>query len=389
MRFLVLDGWRGISALLVALYHLPNAGWFADSALISNGYLFVDYFFVLSGFVISHAYTAQLSGRDSLAQFVVRRFGRLWPLHAAVLGMLVLLEIAKAAAQLYGGAEFRQEPFTGRQSGWTVLTNLSLLHALGFYDDLIWNVPSWSISAEFWAYMLFAAVCLGARRQLVPVAATIAVAAAAVVALKSDDYMNATYDYGLYRCLYGFFTGCLVYRIYLAAEGFKRLVRSVPVAFELAALAVVVSFVMAAGIGPLTMLAPPLFGLTVLIFALEAGPVSRLIATRPVQWLGTWSYSIYMVHWLLLGVLDKALRVVEKVSGEALFAEQIIDGRMQRALVFGSDFDKATFAVAYLEVVVLVAAFTWRFIENPGRRYFNGLARRLPAGAVARPVSGE
>jgi hypothetical protein len=75
-RFDLLDGWRGICALLVALYHLRLDGYAYDLPAVRNAYLFVDFFFVLSGFVISHAYSSKVASFRNILVFVVRRFGR-------------------------------------------------------------------------------------------------------------------------------------------------------------------------------------------------------------------------------------------------------------------------------------------------------------------------
>jgi peptidoglycan/LPS O-acetylase OafA/YrhL len=85
VRFETLDSWRGICALLVAVFHMPLAGALAGNQFIRGSYLFVDFFFVLSGFVIAHAYGAKLTRGEGLAKFMVTRFGRLFPLHAFML----------------------------------------------------------------------------------------------------------------------------------------------------------------------------------------------------------------------------------------------------------------------------------------------------------------
>jgi peptidoglycan/LPS O-acetylase OafA/YrhL len=85
VRFEVLDSWRGICALLVTLFHFPAAGWLATNGFIRGSYLFVDFFFVLSGFVIAHAYGERLGDGTSFRKFMVTRFGRLFPLHAFML----------------------------------------------------------------------------------------------------------------------------------------------------------------------------------------------------------------------------------------------------------------------------------------------------------------
>src|SRR6185312_14754220 len=80
-RFRTLDGWRGVCALLVALHHFPAHGFVYALPLVRNAWLLVDFFFVLSGFVIAYAYGARLSNGAQIKSFTLRRFLRLWPLH--------------------------------------------------------------------------------------------------------------------------------------------------------------------------------------------------------------------------------------------------------------------------------------------------------------------
>lgn len=78
LRIDVLDALRGICALLVVLVHFRSNGYIAQLPVLRNGWLFVDYFFVLSGFVIAHSYGARLaSGEVSVARFMGLRMGRI------------------------------------------------------------------------------------------------------------------------------------------------------------------------------------------------------------------------------------------------------------------------------------------------------------------------
>ena len=97
MHFRVLDSWRGVAALLVAIFHLNLYSALYPLDFIRNAYLFVDFFFVLSGFVITHSYAARLGTIEELGSFALKRFGRLWPLHVAVLLAFLAVESAKAA----------------------------------------------------------------------------------------------------------------------------------------------------------------------------------------------------------------------------------------------------------------------------------------------------
>ena len=89
-RFDVLDAMRGICALIVALYHFNTTGLLSQLGIVKHGWIFVDYFFVLSGFVIAHSYGARLAERTvGVPRFIALRFGRIYPLHIVVLAAIV------------------------------------------------------------------------------------------------------------------------------------------------------------------------------------------------------------------------------------------------------------------------------------------------------------
>ncbi len=76
-RFAILDTWRGVCASLVALGHCTIYGHLFDLHFVRGAYLWVDFFFVLSGFVITHAYGERVSSWRQVKAFMLRRFGRL------------------------------------------------------------------------------------------------------------------------------------------------------------------------------------------------------------------------------------------------------------------------------------------------------------------------
>ncbi|MEO0688012.1 MAG: acyltransferase, partial [Cyanobacteria bacterium J06649_11] len=149
-HYAVLDSWRGIAACMVVFCHLRQEinGHLAPLDFIKNAYLFVDFFFVLSGFVISHAYASRLNTKSDLWQFMKLRFARLYPLHLFMLGAFVAFEVAR---MVIGMGTTDAPAFSGNTSISAFFSNLFLLHGMGIQDSLTWNTPSWSISTEFYA----------------------------------------------------------------------------------------------------------------------------------------------------------------------------------------------------------------------------------------------
>ena len=114
MRFHALDSWRGLCAVLVALLHYHAIWHLHEFPLIRNSYLFVDFFFVLSGFVIAHAYGDRIGDLADFGRFVALRLGRLWPLHATVLGLFLVVEIVALVLEPWLGGAYPRPPFTDR-----------------------------------------------------------------------------------------------------------------------------------------------------------------------------------------------------------------------------------------------------------------------------------
>lgn len=371
-RFDALDAWRGVCAVLVALYHLP-VGWsLGDWAVVRNGFLFVDFFFVLSGFVISHAYGERLSGGRAYGAFLIRRFGRVWPLHAAVLVAFAAVEAVKLAvlADPAGGE---------RTSVFAFVTNLTLVHGLGLHGTLTWNPLSWSISVEFWVYVLFGLAVLAGGRWRVGLTAAAGVAGVAVLAAFSPHGMDATYDYGLFRCLYGFAVGCGTYALWRRTP--RRPIpapvrKGAATVLEGVAVAAAVLFVANTGHSPAntsrTALAAPLvFAGVVWVFAHEAGAVSRALTTPAPQYLGAISYGIYIIHGLLLYVVTNAIGLSARWGGKS---GGVVAAHGPTGDATGDALAGDALAIAYAAAVIALAALAARLVEGPGRRAFNRLA---------------
>lgn len=366
-RFGVLDGWRGVCALLVAAHHLEVNGAIYWTPLIRNAWLFVDFFFVLSGFVIAHAYARKLDDGADARSFVIRRFGRLWPLHAAMLLAFVLLELSRLGIEMHSPIADARGAFLLDRSVPAIFTNLFLVQAFNFHDFETWNGPAWSISVEFATYLVFAATCLLApgRRARIAVSVVLAIVGVLILLRLSRYGMRDTFNWPIGRCLFGFFSGVLTLEVWNAGYA-KRFGGTVA---EFAALALVFAFIVfAPRDAALEYFAPPVFALAVLVFSSEKGVVSRLLQTRPAAALGRWSYSIYMGHTLLLALLFSGLRVLEMRFGQA-WLEHLANGRV--LIAPRSGLASIAIMAAYLAATIAFAALTFRAIEQPGRRLFN------------------
>lgn len=366
-RFDVLDALRGLCALLVVFFHLPVSSHLHPLALFRHGYLFVDFFFVLSGFVIAHAYGGRLGSVKDLGPFLIKRLGRVWPLHAVMLAAFVALEFGRLWFHFDAAT-----PFARDRSVEAIFTNLLLIQSFNIHDSLTWNGPAWSISVEMGAYVVFAAIMVLAPRRFAAISLLLIVAGALIVLTQSTRFMNTTYNFGFPRAAYGFFLGCLVHRVWLMKPPtFSPVVAGW---LQLVCLVAVGAYVSLAQ-GPWTVAAPLFFAVSIWIFAEERGLVSRILSVRPMLALGHWSYSIYMVHMFVITVM----LIIARKTGI------MPDGRR---IDFGSTWLNDLFALAIIGLIVGLSVLTYRLIEIPGRDAVNGwLARRKAARAAsAAPV---
>ncbi|MDR3497280.1 MAG: acyltransferase [Ancalomicrobiaceae bacterium] len=383
MRFVALDGLRGTCALIVALLHFTDYGRLTPGPFIDHSYVFVDFFFVLSGFVIAHAFYGDLDKPLASATFMLRRFGRLYPLHLFVLALWLGLEVAKWLAVSHG-AVAAVAPFVGRTSPEALVSNLLLAQSLGLHDRLTWNYPSWSISVEFYTYLIFALVMLavaslGPRVRMAAIATGIALGAVGTLWLLSRGNIM-TYDTGIVRCVYGFFTGVLVQRLYAErASSGRRLGKLTGSLLELTTIALILVYEIYGEMDRLLFFAPLMFGFATFVFAEEAGVVSDLLKSRPFRALGDWSYSIYMVHaFVLINLVGRGAAGAAKLFHIDLGTLADGDGgTLMGALYAHNGLSAAGLVAAYVAATLAASSLTFRYVEVPSRTFFNRLASRL------------
>ena len=382
MRFQALDSWRGVAALLVVVYHGAFAGPLSVQGLGRGGFLWVDFFFVLSGFVVAHAYGERLTSARAAGGFLIRRFGRLWPLHVATLLGFVAAEALNAWLRAHAGATTAFAPSPNDNTLATFLDNLLLLNAMGLAHGQSWNGASWSIGAEFWTYIVFAAVLLAARGARLPAFAAIAATAAVALTLLTTHRppMDATADLGFLRALYGFFVGALTQAAYRgwSARGFALSGRGAALA-EIGVTALALALLVLFADGVLGLAAPLVFAPMVFVFAAEAGPLSRLLRAPPFVKLGAWSYSIYLAHPLIANAWARAAKLALAKLG--LPPPTPIDGGpLMQPGGFGEALSLQAGEVALLLLVVAVASRSYAWLEQPARRAFNRWAEQWEQG---------
>ncbi len=366
-RFYALDSFRGICALSVVVYHLHVIGVFSELGFFRNADLFVEFFFVLSGFVLAHTYGAKKS--IDFGGFFISRTFRLFPLHLAMLAIFIALEFGKWMAYQKGFA-FNNEPFTGAYAPSEIIPNLLLLQSwIPQAQSLSFNYPAWSISVEYYMYMIFAVILLFAFRYKKLLWGAISGLGFVLIFMQSG-FLTEPVQRGL-SC---FFAGALSYSVFnLIKENVK------PAFLWMTTLEVVsmvlVVVVVAFGFEYQSIAASVLFCFVVVLFAFDAGGVSKLLKGRVFVYLGKLSYSIYLTHAAILFCLVSALMVVQKLSG--MNVVPMVDG--QRYIDLGGFLANTLLVVLVLGTVVAFSVLTHKYIEVRGQNFGKLIANKRMA----------
>jgi len=271
---------RGAFALWVLAFHIAlMSGLPHGQPIASYGYLGVEFFFALSGFILAGAYGGGFAGGLSAslyAKFLNRRVWRLFPLHLAVLGAMILAGAVPAQTSFYSAARE------------LTLTNM------WFYNATRINGPDWSISEELLVNLFFPALAIlslgrGRGRGTVAAMSAIACVAGLVVTARSNDWSLNTIETmpAMTRCFCEFYIGMVLYRF----RGAAGVLSSDGVLIGLAA---VLAVLVVARAPDLLMVAAMMCGLVGL--SQNAGSVAKFLSAPPLLWIGHISFSIYLIQ---------------------------------------------------------------------------------------------
>jgi len=360
--FGALDGFRGILALCVAIYHtiwLTNInGW----DFFNNGAVIIDLFFVFSGFLMYCLYQDKLGTLKESKTFLKRRFARLYPIHLFMTLVFVAYAVLRIVMHKIGMSEYEVGeilPFhPGAQDEfYSLFTHLTLTHSMGLNDSLTFNPPSWTISVEFFAYFTFAALLmwLPPRKawHFVGIAMLIGVIFIGLSRIKPN--MDITYDLAFWRCLGGFYTGVIGAWVYSMSKArLSALSTGTWTVIEIFVLSLSLAFVIYCP-GKLQFFVAPVAFLFVLAFAFDKGLLSKFMSQKIFRYLGKISYSVYMIH-VIISIFF------------AIFAEHFLPlvlGESWNATGLGGDM----YLVPYLGIVIICSHITYHLIEVPGRKW--------------------
>jgi peptidoglycan/LPS O-acetylase OafA/YrhL/tetratricopeptide (TPR) repeat protein len=358
---------RFFAALIIVIFHfcqiLPFKITITD--LPGKGYLAVDFFFMLSGFILSHVYLNEIEERRFHARdFYIRRLGRIYPVHLFTLVVTVFLLLLS----------YKLDPADGLPkyfSAGTLLTNIMLVHGWGWNETAIFsfNRLSWSVSAEWFAYLLFPLSAFFLQRIRGGILLCFSLFFFFGLSLLTrhilDEPLPQT-TFGLLRILPEFLSGMALYRI-----GRRY---SLKHCGQFTLMACVTAILLLMHFGAPDELIVLSFGLLILVAAEQAREGVGGLLTSPITiWLGQISYSLYMVHFILRE------NVFLFFSG----------------FFYGTHVDSSHVAIpldafyplyfATLALCLPVAALCYHFIEQPSRHWITRRFARTPA----KPANGR
>lgn len=344
MRLHQLDGLRGLFCLLVVFFHFEPFAlppFLYSNFLIRESWIFVNFFFVLSGFVIAYNYN-HFSSRKELWSYMKKRFIRLYPL--LFYTVILYFAVDVASNYLFPGFVENVDSFSSLlQRLFDSLLFMNSTPILGSTGGM--NGPSWSISAEMIAYLFYGAAVLifTFSKRNAFLFLTIVLGSAFLIWRKMKGLDG---DYRFVSGLQYFSTGYFSW--YLSQK-----IKFIPAYFEyLFTLAILLMLYHVHGMASVTkntlinLTFPVLFGGFILVMSKSNGWLTHLMNGKVFQLLGRLSYSIYLNHALVLLIVPTLVFKVVKMPNFWYWQLAI--------------------SLSCVAFVIIYSELTYRFVEKKG-----------------------
>ena len=360
-RFVVLDSFRGLCAICVVFFHMNIVDSLTALSFFRNSHIFVEFFFILSGFVLAESYG--FKKEVGFFKFIISRIFRIFPLHIFMLLFFIIFEICKLIAFKYYGFDFNIAPFTGSYAIAQIIPNFLLIQSwFYFFDATSFNYVSWSISVEFLLYLSFYFTLVFSKFNKFSIWLFVSLV---MFYFLSNNNLILTNE--LQRGFAFFFLGaCLNF--------LKHQIKFIKINKRLASILesvilILVLYFVAGDVDNDYLVAACLFSLTIIIFSFESGFFSSILTYPLLQLFGRLSYSIYMVHIAVLLIFLSFFMIIGKVTGTNF--TPFLDG--ERYIDMGNVIFNNVLSITIFFIVICVSFFTNRFIEAP----FVNLGRSL------------
>lgn len=299
---------RGLAAIWVVVFHFDAFMTFGPgkeglmsketTMLIGNGYLLVDFFFLLSGFIICHVYGDKLSQKKKgvTKNYLMARFSRLYPLHLFAL-LFLFLQFAVLSS-------LSDEYFEGNKGFFPVFdffVYLFMGQSSGILTNYSWNLPSWSIAAEWWTYIIaifIIPIINKGSSKITYLFWALSITGLIVLAyFGGNGNLDYTLNFGTLRCLFEFVIGLGIYQVYKKVKDSDSFWKS-----DWAFYVSLAGSYLFLHLDIHDVIVIVFFSGVILSASLNTGVPYKILNIKPLQFLGDISYSIYLLQlfWLLL-----------------------------------------------------------------------------------------
>ena len=362
-----IEGMRALAVLVVLLYHL-------DVSAFEGGFLGVDLFFVISGFIITRNILADLhSGSFSLKEFYIRRFRRLFPaLLVSVLLTLVAAILIVPPVELVN---------TAKSAIFAVfsLANFNFWLESGYFDAAANTKPllhTWSLSVEEQFYLLWPALVLllANTPQRMIVAVVLLLLSLGSALLWRNDFPNGIFFLLPFR-LHQLMAGALIAILSLRLVGNSGNLSALLASAGFIALSMMLNGANSPALGAAAVTGVGFF----LLMGRETALAQALYGNKPMQWIGQRSYAIYLVHWPII-VLFKYWTDFQLNNGErvlllviciiaAIGLHELVEKPFRKRGADTTFLQRKAWLVTVLTLVVtvVIAGFIWRMDGLPSR----------------------
>ncbi|HMB33282.1 MAG TPA: acyltransferase [Methylomirabilota bacterium] len=310
-EILALTGARFFPVLFIVIFHYHEwygyTGQYWIDLFVVKGYLWVEFFFSLSGFILYYVYGRRLAARFDLravGAFLAARISRIYPLQLATLLAGVFLELdQRITMSRQTGLGLFEVPHAEGRSALTFLSNLFMVQAWNIHTNLTWNPPAWFVSAEFFLYLVCPVLMLVVGAAFGWRSLALAVGGAMLLALlagTSGRGLDVTIHNGIFRGLAEFAIGLSLGALFVTIR--ERPAAAWPArvctVVQLGALgAIVAAYIWS---GPARTSGDLLVALPIVVLpfvlAFDRGLVAELLQASWLGMLGEWAFAVYMVH---------------------------------------------------------------------------------------------
>lgn len=356
-RINILDGLRGVFCIMILYEHyspvyIPPSVY--EFPLIRHSYIVVDFFFVLSGFILALKYSDKLKSWTSLHDFFLKRIFRLYPLLLITSSAFLILELVSN----HWFVGLKNNPDSSYVLLIRFLNDILLFNNSSVLGSYAMNVPSWSISSEFFCYLFFGFFVFIFFKF--PIFKKLGLVILILISMALIIYLEApfsTYNFGYIRGIFSFLIGVL---IHVLSEN-KQYSFSTYYQYLILTIFILFSCLLSFNIPHISiisaLLLPHFFAWSILILLNSKGFLSNFFNNRYIIKIGELSFSVYLNHYLVVLIFPRVIFQIFKLPNEGIY--QIV-----------------IFLICPL-IVLFISFFTHKYIEVKWNRI---LRRRFLKG---------